>query len=275
LRRRGGRGDLPSPAAEREGIVVTRKIVVFLGPSLTHAEAATWLDAIYRPPAEQGDVVRAVISLEADTIVLIDGVFAKAPAVRHKEILWALGRGIAVHGAASMGALRAAELHPFGMQGHGLVYRWYRAMPLADDDEVAVAMMPAELGAHPLSEALVDIRLTLRRAERTGIVQCRTRRALEDMARSLHFLDRTYAALFDRARKDLPVGERPMIQALQDWVERHAVRQKREDAIGLLRHVAASGTQPCRPAAAAEPFRMTEAWAADLDAAGLYSGRIL
>jgi hypothetical protein len=136
-------------------------------------------------------------------------------------------------------------------------------------------MMPAELGAHPLSEALIDIRLTLRRADRIGIVQSRTRRALEDMARSLHFLDRTYAVLFDRARKDLPVVEVAAIQALQDWVERYAVRQKREDAISLLRHVAAPGTQPCRPAAAVVPFRMTEAWAADLDAAGLYSDRIL
>jgi len=254
---------------------VTGRIVVFLGPSLAPEAATVWLDAIYRPPAEQGDVVRAVTALQADTIVLIDGVFAKAPAVRHKEILWALGRGVAVHGAASMGALRAAELHPFGMQGHGLVYRWYRATPLADDDEVAVAMMPAELGAHALSEALVDIRLTLRRAERSGIVRSRTRRALEDMARSLHFLDRTYAMLFDRALTNLPAPERAVIQPLRDWVQRHAVRQKRDDAIGLLRHLAAAGPHSRRPPAAAPPFRMTESWAADLEAAGLYSDHIL
>jgi hypothetical protein len=254
---------------------MTRRIVVFVGPTLAQEEAATWLDAVYRPPAEQGDILRAVTSLQADTIVLIDGVFAKAPAVRHKEILWTLGRGVAVHGAASMGALRAAELHPFGMQGHGLVYRWYRATPLADDDEVAVAMMPAELGAHALSEALVDIRMTLRRAERMGIVQGRTRRALEDVARRLHFLDRTYAMLFDRALACLPAPERAVIQPLRDWAEHHAVRQKRDDAIGLLRHLAASGCHSPGPPAAVPPFRMTESWAADLEAAGLYSDNIL
>jgi hypothetical protein len=174
-----------------------------------------------------------------------------------------------------MGALRAAELHPFGMQGYGLVYRWYRATPLADDDEVAVAMMPAELGAHALSEALVDIRLTLRRAERMGIVQGRTRRALEDVARRLHFLDRTYAMLFDRALACLPAPERAVIQPLRDWAEHHAVRQKRDDAIGLLRHLAASGSHPPGPPAALPPFRMTESWAADLEASGLYSDNIL
>ena len=42
------------------------------------------------------------------------GAFASVPAVRHKEILWALSEGIPVIGAASIGALRAAELTAFG-----------------------------------------------------------------------------------------------------------------------------------------------------------------
>ena len=45
-------------------------------------------------------------------ILIIDGVFQSEPAVRHKEILWALSLGVPVVGAASMGALRAAELFP-------------------------------------------------------------------------------------------------------------------------------------------------------------------
>ena len=72
---------------------------------------------IYLPPAEQGSVVRAVRAYQPRAIVLIDGSFGKVPAVRHKEILWALAKGIPVFGRASMGALRAAELAGFGMQG--------------------------------------------------------------------------------------------------------------------------------------------------------------
>ena len=141
-----------------------RDVAVFLGPTLPRAEAAAILDATYLPPAEQGSVVRAVRTYRPEAIVLIDGSFGKVPAVRHKEILWALSKGIPVFGAASMGALRAAELAAVGMQGHGFVYRWYSLTPLADDDEVAVAMSPPELGAEALSEALINIRLTLRLA---------------------------------------------------------------------------------------------------------------
>jgi hypothetical protein len=252
---------------------MTRRIVVFLGPSLERGEASLCLDAIYQPPAEQGDVVRAVTLLEADVIVLIDGVFAKAPAVRHKEILWALNRGISVYGAASMGALRAAELQPFGMQGHGLIYRWYRATPLADDDEVAVAMMPKQLGSQPLSDALIDMRLTLRLAERSGIIPSSARIAFEGIARGMHFVDRTYTALFNRSRDLLPRGDLDCVAPLQHWVEGHAVRQKRADAVGLLRRLANEGysRSPVLPV----PFCMTEAWAADLDASGLFSEKIL
>ncbi len=252
---------------------MTNRIIVFLGPSLDQNEAPRILDAIYQPPAAQGDVVRAVMSLKADCIVLIDGVFATAPAVRHKEILWALDRGVHVYGASSMGALRAAELHAYGMEGHGLIYRWYRAIPLADDDEVAVAMMPAELGSQALSDALIDIRLTLRRAERSRIISSAMRRRLEATARDLHFIDRTYTALFDKARRLLPKDEEAVIHLLETWVDEHAVRQKREDAISLLHHVASR--RFTRAPVETAPFRMTEAWANDLDAAGLFSENIL
>ena len=47
--------------------------------------------------------------------VIVDGSFQWTPAVWHKEILWAMGRGVHVFGAASMGALRAAELDGFGL----------------------------------------------------------------------------------------------------------------------------------------------------------------
>jgi hypothetical protein len=255
---------------------VADSIVVFLGPTLGRDEASGCLEAIYRPPAEQGDIVRAVHEMRARAIVLIDGVFAATPAVRHKEILWALDRGIRIYGAASIGALRAAELQPYGMQGHGFVYRWYRSTPLADDDEVAVAMTPPELGAHALSEALIDIRLTLRRAERLGLIPGALRRELVNMARAIHFVDRTYENLLDKAMFALSGENGISIDCLRHWIGEHAIRQKRDDALSLLRRLAA--IDPVTAAVARSkrrPFRMTEAWAADLEAAGLYEDNIL
>ena len=79
-------------------------------------------------------------------------------AVWHKEILLALERGIEVWGAASMGALRAAELAPFGMRGVGAIYRAFARGALVADDEVAVAHLPAAQGYRAVSDALVNLR---------------------------------------------------------------------------------------------------------------------
>ena len=55
-----------------------------------------------------------------------------------QEILYAMSAGAEVAGAASVGALRAAELSPFGMIGIGSIYRPFAAGHWTDDDEVAV-----------------------------------------------------------------------------------------------------------------------------------------
>src|SRR4029077_1266006 len=94
-------------------------------------------------------------------IGVIDGYFERVPTVWHKEILWAMAEGIHVYGAASAGALRAAELAGFGMRGIGRVYEDFRDGVLQDDDEVAVLHGPAEVGYPPVTEAMVNIRATL------------------------------------------------------------------------------------------------------------------
>jgi hypothetical protein len=250
-------------------IMAGAPIVVFLGPTLDREVAASRLRAIYLPPAEQGAVVSAIGDFAPSAIALIDGAFAKVPAVRHKEILWALGEGVRVYGAASMGALRAAELAPFGMEGHGFIYRWYRSTVLADDDEVAVAMSPAELGARALSDALINMRLSFRRAERQGVLSRGLRNRLEDIARSIHFLDRTYAAVFERARAEAGHEAAATLDRAEAFVQAHAVDQKRADAVSLLDHLAGLPAAALRPPAARTAVRLTEAWLADLEEAGL------
>jgi hypothetical protein len=128
-------------------------VVVFTGPTLPKAEAEARLGGTILPPARQGDIWRAVRTHRPVAIGLIDGVFFHQPAIWHREILWALAEGVHVFGAASMGALRAAELAPFGMRGVGKVFEAFRdgfwpgfSEPFEDDDEVAVIHAPAELG---------------------------------------------------------------------------------------------------------------------------------
>ena len=128
-------------------------IVVFLGPSLPPGEARRTLPARYLPPARCGDVLR-IRRLKPRAIALIDGLFETTAAVWHKEILLALEDGIAVLGASSMGALRAAELEPYGMTGVGAIFEAFRDGVYTDDDDVALlhgsasAGYPAYLGTH-------------------------------------------------------------------------------------------------------------------------------
>ncbi|WP_442815024.1 TfuA-like protein [Streptomyces sp. NBC_01775] len=81
--------------------------------------------ALRYPPVRHGDLL-ASHACPGDLVLVIDGVFHSAAPVRHKEILWLLARGVAVAGAASMGALRAAELYPYGMRGVGRIFAMYQ-----------------------------------------------------------------------------------------------------------------------------------------------------
>ncbi len=113
------------------------RAIVFAGPSVPRSEVEAISGVEWRPPVSQGDVYRAA-QTSPDVIAIIDGYFDGVPSVWHKEILWAMSCGIHVFGAGSMGALRAAELYPFGMRGVGEIFASFRDGILEDDDEVAV-----------------------------------------------------------------------------------------------------------------------------------------
>ncbi len=174
-------------------------ILVFLGPTLRLADAQAVLDAVYLQPAAQGDILLAAHAFRPRAMVLIDGQFEDRPPVRHKEIQWAMAQGIVMIGAASMGALRAAEMCALGMVGVGLIYRWYRRWLLAPDDAVAVHSAPAELGFLPLTDSLVDLQRTFSSLMHRKVVTLEERNRLNGIAREINFRDRTMAAVMRAA----------------------------------------------------------------------------
>jgi hypothetical protein len=207
-------------------------VIVFTGPTLPPLEAEALFEARYLPPVSEGDVYRAVQD-GARAIGIIDGYFENVPSVWHKEILYAMSRGIAVFGSASMGALRAAELAQFGMVGVGAIFESYHDGTLEDDDEVAVIHGPAELGYPMLSEAMVNIRRALSDAEAEGVIAAATSRDLEQIAKRLPYRERSYHAIYRHAAEaGLPAGE---MARFQTWLPAGRVDQKREDACAMLR----------------------------------------
>jgi hypothetical protein len=239
---------------------------IFGGPSLALGEASALPDVTWLPPARHGDVYRAVSLLRPRAIGIVDGYFQWVPSVWHKEILWALHQGVHVFGAASMGALRAAELAPFGVRGVGRIYEAYRDGVLAgcgdeafeDDDEVAVVHGPPESGYAAGSEAMVNIRCTLGHAERAGLISSAVRGKLVAIAKRLFFPERTY----DRVLAEAPAAgiAEAALAALEGWLPSGRVNQKRMDALAMIeamREFLASDPPPMR---ASFTFEHTTLW---------------
>ena len=206
--------------------------IVFVGPTLSPQDVLDVMDAVCLPPVAQGDVYRASL-MWPTAIGIIDGYFERVPAVWHKEILWAMSQGIHVFGSASMGALRAAELEPFGMAGVGEIFEAYRDGVLEDDDEVAVAHGPAEDGYRSGSDAMVNIRSTLVRAQAEGILDALVGSRLRQIAKELFYPERSYAHILAlAAAKGAPLSQ---LDAFRRWLPQGAVNQKRADALLMLR----------------------------------------
>lgn len=232
-------------------------VIVFLGPTLPVRDAEQELDASYRPPVSHGDVLRATLE-GPQAIGIVDGYFERVPAVWHKEILWAMSRGIHVFGAASMGALRAAELAPFGMEGVGEVFRAYSEGEIDADDEVAVAHAAAEDGYRPVSEAMVNIRATLRAALDQGAISPEARLAFERIAREQYYPDRCYPALLAAAsREGVATAD---VGGLQAFLPEGRVNRKRLDALEMLRVMRERFAGDVEPKRVRWRFEHTDAW---------------
>ncbi|WP_331723712.1 MULTISPECIES: TfuA-like protein [unclassified Streptomyces] len=216
-------------------------IHVYVGPTLGRAEPVLATPRIrVLQPVRHGDLFDPAIVSE-DTVVVIDGAWHQAPAVRHKELVGLLDRGVRVIGAASVGALRAAELHRFGMTGVGRVFRAYRRGEIDGDDEVAVGQAPdGDLRA--LTWPLVNVRQAFRLAVGERVVTREAAAALLEAARAVYYPQRTVAAV-------LAVCRRRGARTLAAWLEEHKAADpffadvKRDDALEAVQ-VALAGPLP-------------------------------
>jgi len=108
-----------------------------------------------------------------------------------------MAKGIPVYGAASLGALRAAELAPLGMRGVGDIFEAYRRGDITRDDAVMLVHAPAELNYRPLTTSLVDAESTLAAME----LPPEARRVLQRIVRTLSFRTRTWSLVLDLYRQ--------------------------------------------------------------------------
>lgn len=230
---------------------------IFAGPTLPEQTvAAITPGAVVHGPIAHGDLLR--LSPHAgDIIVLIDGYFHQAAPVRHKEILATLAAGAEVIGCSSMGALRAAELHAFGMTGNGRIFEMYRDGLIEADDEVAV--MHGERPAYQkLTESTVNIRIALSAAEQAQMLTTQESQGILELAKGLPYTQRTWRTIELLASKKQRLLAEPLAHVRQFLLNHpeHA-DAKAADAIDTLRRLGQiSGQGP-----AASPLLHSGEWA--------------
>nr|WP_239073865.1 TfuA-like protein [Streptomyces sp. SID10853] len=200
------------------------------------------------PPVRHGALFDTAIG-ERDTLLIIDGVYHQAPALRHKEILHALDRGVRVIGAASIGALRAAELSVFGMLGVGSIYSAYANGDLDGDGEVAVAQAPTgDLRA--LSWPMVNLRHIIELAQNESVVETGQGDSLLYALSAVHYSQRSAVAVRAVCREH-------DASALWEWLKAKRERDphfgdlKRRDAQDALRIALGRPAEPARTASGA------------------------
>ena len=206
-------------------------MLLFGGPSLRGVDLDPGEFTVL-PPAAQGHLLAEARRRRPDAVGLLDCEMPyRGLPTWHKEILEVLSLGIPVAGAAAVGAHRAAELAPQGMEGVGSIFRRVASGELERDDEVLGDWEPAPEGYRILSLPLVTLRDALHAAQDRGLLSEGTARALVAGAEGLFWRRRTWETLLEEARRaGLPRGE---LEALQDWLPQ-APDPVREDARALV-----------------------------------------
>ena len=218
-----------------------RPIPVFAGPSLTPADREHDGFA-WHEPAAAGDLL-ALLDEPPAKLCLIDGYFDRCAAPWHKEILLLMAAGTQVFGAASMGALRAAELEPFGMIGVGAIFAAYCGGRLTGDDEVALIHAPKRLGWAPLSVPMVEVRATLVQACRARAIDVALAKRVRGAVHDLHFEDRDWPTM-----ERICVGRGLLSPQQFTLVKSLHVPLKRVDALQCLAAALRSRPDARRPA---------------------------
>jgi ribosomal protein S12 methylthiotransferase accessory factor len=222
----------------------TAQAIIFVGPSIPLDIAKRALpNGEYRPPIKRGDLD----TIESGQIVgIIDGVFSQTLAISPGEIRDAIGRGVVVYGAASMGALRAAEIPQ--VHGIGKIFEMYRYGAIERDDEVALLFDPSTF--KPLTVPLINLRYGVERLVRSATLSKDVGDALIKACSELHYRDRTYTAIFDNSRLAHNRDREEIAQLLSRF------DLKREDALSLIETLAQvrCSNGNTTSAAAAPPF---------------------
>jgi len=172
-------------------------------------------------------------------VAIVDGEFYQSLAVSPKEILLALSHNVVILGGGSMGAMRAAEMFPYGMRGIGQIYKWYKSGFIYRDDDVAISYCKGPADYLTLTTPMVNVIWVALEGKRQQWLTSKGARIVVNAARRVHWKERTWENLLDAIKID--ECER---HALIAFVANPDNDLKRLDALRVVAEVA-SLTQIC------------------------------
>ncbi|RAP53037.1 MAG: TfuA domain protein core [Methanosphaera sp. rholeuAM130] len=208
-----------------------KKIIVYTGLSISFDEAESILKADYKPPIKRGDLSTLLESQnDIDIIGIIDGLFHQSPAVAHKEILKALDKDITVVGGASMGALRACELYPYGMIGIGRIFEDYKNGIIESDDDVAVSLDPQTY--RQLSDSWINMKYNFNRARVDGILSQEEVEELLSTSKDIYYPKRSFEYVINKSGIDDDKKTN-----LKEYLEKNKFDIKHDDAKAVLEYI--------------------------------------
>lgn len=213
---------------------------VFTGTTLSMEDARAILGSKWEvmPPIRRGDIPRILANDSfrdsAGVIIVIDGLFFFTESVSLSEIRDAIDAGWRVVGVSSMGALRAVEAKPLGMQGFGAVFRWLSMFRVEDDDEIVQAVETTSYA--PASDSMVDIRAFLSLVVKAGIVDRDSANAVAHELKLMFFPHRSIRLAVSLLAKHVPPDSKPSIAKMAHGF--HGPKQR--DAIRALLSLRAS-----------------------------------
>jgi hypothetical protein len=165
---------------------------VFAGPSVGPHLQTTDGRLRCLPPVKRGDIEILVERFSPATILIIDGTFGETHAVSIEECKEAIARGWTLLGAASMGAIRAADLWPIGFIGIGMIYDLLRIGALISDADFAVAMHPRSHEEQTIS--MVHVRSCLAFLAKESLADTRLLRCAVRRLEKIDFRERDASA---------------------------------------------------------------------------------
>ncbi len=177
-------------------------IKVYAGLSAQSSDVQSILPgARFAPPIQRGDIL-SDIDDRVSSILILDGLFHQALSVSPSEIMDALRRGISVFGASSMGALRAAELEPYGMVGVGEVFEHIRNADAFRDDFLGQVFVDGWPQIQEASVTYVEFEINLKLLLRRRRISRETYAYLSALYAELHYAERNLPTLAARVRSE-------------------------------------------------------------------------